>query len=542
MSRAAAVPKPPRVVHARVDATPALGARDVALVVATSLLAALPSLFWRFGRDQGIYAYTAWAWLHGDAPYRDVYVFKPPGTVFVHALAQALFGADMTAIRLLDMGVQAATAALLAGLVATWARDRSVGLWAGLLYGPAYYCYGFWHTAQTDGWFNPLAAAALLLVSRARGRLVAASVLAGLAVGVAVVLKYTALALGLPLVLAILRSPRGPEPAPPRRVAAAAACAAIPAPLLLTFGWMAAAGLFQGYLESQRLVLGYAANTMPDPLAFDWVRWVTQPEYRLGFPMLGLGLLAGLALTARGRRPRGLLVWGAWLLAAAASLVSQGRFFEYHSLPLVPLFAWAGAWLAAPLARWLDGWRRGLSAVLVLVLMLVHTTPSSWLRIGERIAGHAVALAGGPPVEVAPSRYERVAAVIRAHTDPHETVYVWTYDPVVMFLAERRQVSRFLYNYPMVVAWQDGRARRELLEALEEAPPAMFVVGSRDAAKHVTGNPHDSKRSFEAFTELRDWVDAHYRPLTEQDGFQFFVRRRQRGHEGPSKPRSGTPP
>jgi len=361
-------------------------------------------------------------------------------------------------------------------------------------------------------------------------------------VGVAVVLKYTALALGLPLVLAILRSPRGPEPAPPRRVAAAAACAAIPAPLLLTFGWMAAAGLFQGYLESQRLVLGYAANTMPDPLAFDWVRWVTQPEYRLGFPMLGLGLLAGLALTARGRRPRGLLVWGAWLLAAAASLVSQGRFFEYHSLPLVPLFAWAGAWLAAPLARWLDGWRRGLSAVLVLVLMLVHTTPSSWLRIGERIAGHAVALAGGPPVEVAPSRYERVAAVIRAHTDPHETVYVWTYDPVVMFLAERRQVSRFLYNYPMVVAWQDGRARRELLEALEEAPPAMFVVGSRDAAKHVTGNPHDSKRSFEAFTELRDWVDAHYRPLTEQDGFQFFVRRRQRGHEGPSKPRSGTPP
>src|SRR5690606_7306926 len=121
-------------------------------------------------------------------------------------------------------------------------------------------------------------------------------------------------------------------------VAAGVALAAVPAPLVATFGWMYAAGLFDSYLESQRLVLGYAANTM----SFDWRRLVVQPELRVGLGLLIAGAVATVALTATGRRPRGLLLWGAWMTAALASLVSQGRFFEYHSLPLVPLFAWAG--------------------------------------------------------------------------------------------------------------------------------------------------------------------------------------------------------
>ena len=67
-------------------------------------------LFFPFGRDQGNYAYPAWAWLDGQMPYRDVYVFKPPATVWVHALAQLLFGHSMVAVRILDLGWTVATA------------------------------------------------------------------------------------------------------------------------------------------------------------------------------------------------------------------------------------------------------------------------------------------------------------------------------------------------------------------------------------------------------------------------------------------------
>src|SRR5690606_11846153 len=61
------------------------------------------SLLWPFGRDQGSYAYAAWAWLDGTTLYDGVLVYKPPSTVWLHALAQLGFGIQAWSLRAFDM-------------------------------------------------------------------------------------------------------------------------------------------------------------------------------------------------------------------------------------------------------------------------------------------------------------------------------------------------------------------------------------------------------------------------------------------------------
>jgi hypothetical protein len=100
------------------------------------------------------------------------------------------------------------------------------------------------------------------------------------------------------------------------------------------------------------------------------------------------------------------------------------------------------------------------------------------------------------------------------HTLPNERVFLWTYDPMIYFLANRRLVSRFLYTYPLVVTWGPDTYDQELLEALKATPPAVFVVGSRDATPPVMGHKLDSVGTFDRSGPLKEWVLENYEEVT----------------------------
>src|ERR1043166_2581740 len=52
-------------------------------LLAAPLLA--PSLWYPFGRDQGVFAYAGRVILRGGWPYRDVWDLKPPGIYYTYA-------------------------------------------------------------------------------------------------------------------------------------------------------------------------------------------------------------------------------------------------------------------------------------------------------------------------------------------------------------------------------------------------------------------------------------------------------------------------
>src|SRR6266566_3898106 len=73
--------------------------------LALGLLAAallLPSLFYPFARDQGVFAYVGSLILKGGWPYRDVWEVKPPGIYYTYAAMLGCTGSTMAGVRACD--------------------------------------------------------------------------------------------------------------------------------------------------------------------------------------------------------------------------------------------------------------------------------------------------------------------------------------------------------------------------------------------------------------------------------------------------------
>ena len=122
------------------------------------------SLMYPFGRDQGNYAYSAFALLDGRMLYSDVYVFKPPMTTITHAVSTVLLGQHQAGIRIFDLGLVTLTCGLLASVAYRLSGRVSAAVGVCLAYPFCYYNLKYWDLAQTDGFLNLWLALALLLL------------------------------------------------------------------------------------------------------------------------------------------------------------------------------------------------------------------------------------------------------------------------------------------------------------------------------------------------------------------------------------------
>ncbi len=494
-------------------------------VVVASLVFGSVSLIYPHGRDQGIHAFIAdWA-LSGKVVYRDVFNIKPPLTTFVHALSLLLFGHTMTAIRLLDLFWTLATALLLYLLVRRLFGEPWLGALAGALYPLIYYPLGFWYTAQTDGWLNlPLLGALLLVAQDAAGvRRWLSCVFAGLLIGLATLLKYTAVVM-LPFVaLVLLYGQR-------KHIAGAArACLWIATGFLVTLAvaaaWLVVSGALPAFIESQfGLVPAYARLSPGVGLLGRFGALVSkmaeEPALRLPAVLAAAGLAAALASYFLLKPWRaGLGVLGVLLVTGFASAFSQGKFFVYHYLPMFPAFAALGALglfvLLRPLARVRT--LAGVTAVAALFLLaLLAGYGSLFSNLGNVVSGRETLREYWvSPRHNMGSDYVlkdnlELAEYLRATTEPTDRVFIWGFEPGVNFLCRRGTVSRFIYNFPMVADWQKERFRAELIQVYYQDPAEVFVAEHGDAVPWATGHNQDSFESLMEFPELRDFIPTCY--------------------------------
>lgn len=499
-----------------------------------AVLLGLPTLLYPFGRDQGNYAYAAWVIAEGGAAYRDVFLFKPPGTAFVHQLALTLFGVNMTAIRLLDLGWTAATAAAVTLLVWRLLGQREAAVWAGVAVPSLYWQIDYWNIAQTDGWLNLPCVLALLAVFAgadrlpARPRIAAALwLLGGVSVGFAITLKYTAGAILLPIALAAGYAAtqhgwRALGAVPILGAGAAATVGAVATWLWATGGW-------EAFVQIQtELVPEYVRRTHK---VRSWSqaleRFITFDTHKQDVALLwwsGAGALLPAALFAAFQGRRGLAtgaVVGSWWLLAVGSVIGQGKFYDYHYLWLLtPHAVFVGIALGGltGLARRALGPRVVSALSVALVAGFVALTPLGGF------ARDAVEVTTGQTTWNAYLkdkrfyRYRsyklhdqrRVVDHVKATTQPDDRIFVWSFDPAIHVWSQRRGVTRFLYNYPFRVDWGSPAYRQELLDGLRVSPPKLFLVSSKDATFGVTRSRKDSQQLLRDFTELQDFVDQGY--------------------------------
>lgn len=531
-----------------------LGRQVTLQIIGFAALCGSVSLIYPFGRDQGSYAYAGWVLLDGGVPYRDVFMLKPPMTAIVHSIAMGLFGVNTWAIRVFDVGWTALAALLVAKIALELWNRRDAALAAGLTLPFLYFQIDYWNIAQTDGWMVLPSAASVLAVlrgGRALDRGLRAAIawwlISGALVGVAVLFKYTAGAIGLPILIALGWVAQTHD----RR-------AWIGAPAILLGGafvlgacwlWLVGTGAWAAFLDSQLgLVAPYVEKrAYADSFAQTLGRLILLRGLRADLiPLVWatpIALPAVLAATWHGGRKAwlGLAVVLSWSLVAIGSAALQGKFFDYHYLPLTAptalIFGYGLALLIRRLLARVRGHEARVLVILACIVALVAITP-----LGRRASDLALVTVGAesieqyiehrreyrfPTYDVADIR--RVADVVQDSTTPDQRVFVWAFEPTINVRAQRRTVSRFLYNYPFRASEGNRAYEDELMQALRARPPEVFVVASKDRFPGFTGTYKDSTVLLREFTELHSFLEDRYH-LAESIGRYALWRLDDRPH------------
>jgi len=522
------------------------GRRLVAAVAAVLMILGAgallaPILTYPFGRDQGVFAAVADVIERGGAPYRDAWEIKPPGVYYLFRLSFALFGRSMLAPRLLDLLWTLAAGAVLVcigrRLNSTWAGA------AGALCFITYYTLGFdyWHTTQCDGFTSlplALAAASLFLAEDRRSPWFA--LVCGALIGIAVAFKFTLGGFLLVACLAALSSPQETVGARAGRTAAyVLGCAAV---IAAVAALMHAAGALGDMIEIVfKWNAEYARLSSRVPAAikvpYQTFRFFLGREYWI-LRLIGLLSLIGIVHLAR-RVELGRLRWVVpmWALVMLLGVWVQDKYHGYHWLPVLPpVGLLAGQGMAAGW-QWL---RRAARRRTARVLGAVGLAAIAVLL------GATYRLHFGRPIGYALGRIPRdqflrdfgsygrgdfslaadlrVASFLREETSPEDPLYIWGFEPLVYFLADRRPASRFITVQPLVTPWSPSEWRQEVIEDLERSRPPYILVLHNDVFPWVTASLADSAQQLTSFPELRALLGTHYREVRRMEDFDVWQR------------------
>ncbi|HEV8671758.1 MAG TPA: hypothetical protein VGS01_13600 [Candidatus Limnocylindria bacterium] len=441
--------------------------------------------------DAGVFFYAAQRLLEGGVPYRDVWDHKPPGVYLVSAVGLALAG--RAGVWLVQIAVL-----LAAVLIGHRALRREFGPTAALVGSIAWLVavprlfLEFSQTQFAEFFALPLQFGALLLFARPlmMRRALAIGVLGGLAL----LLKPTLVAIWLAIGLVMLATGRV---AALRPILAVAVGASVPVAVITA--WAVARGALADMVD-QALVYNsvYSAySPASERLAS------IAAGLRLTLPS-GLAIVAlGAYLYALARRRATTPLLAIALVAFPIELVfaSLGRGYHYYFLPWLPTMAVLVAFAVNQLEHHARPRAAGLVLGVGVVLMCLQPT-----LLVLRLA-----------TSTDDGRIRGAAAYVVANTRPDDTVLVWGSSTEILFLAERRAPTRYVYQYGPLATRGYATAARvdEFLADLERARPVLIIDGS--AGGFVTP-PLD-------LAGLRAYVspDAQYEPLAELERVIAFV-------------------
>lgn len=495
-----------------------------ALIVGT-LAACSPMLVYPMGADQAFYAYGGWVLREGGVPGIDWSAQTPPLTGYLYALSQLLFGHTSMAIRWWDLGWSVATAVSLAALVRRL-HGAALGALAGGLWAWSYGANSdYWGSAQVDGFLTLPAVWVIALAQRGcTERRPHHWWIAGAVLAQAFMIKYIALSLLLPLVamLWVSRSPPARRLVPPLVRLGGGFVLGL-APWLLG---LALSGSLPASFEMQRdLSGGYTSLALlggPGRMfgrLWPGLRWLLVTHTAL-IALCGLGLLS-----LRSRPPLERALAAGWLAAAGLGYLAQLKAFPYHSLTLLAPMAVLAALALRDLVRAPRWVRIGCLCLLAATqIAALGRFAAGWVDL-VRVA--ATPLAASDLWRRQPRVWSgiEIGERIRAETSAAETLYVWGYEPLIHFVAQRRSASRLLFIAPLVVPWGNPAWRGELVRDLELRRPSHIVVCHDDAIPWVTGIDADSAALLGDFPELQRLIREEFRLAWRAPSYSVYRRR-----------------
>ena len=528
-------------------------------------LRALPNLRYLIGRDQATYCVIGQGLLHGKLLYRDLWDNKPPGIFYIYALIVKIFGPVMWSVGVVDILWLLAISCC----IFYFAR-RYFGIAGAVLAVIFYACRhcrgGYLHAAQAETFLMLCVFAAWFLIRgrdpspalvpspQGRGRgwsvRVARYSAVGLILGVAFWLKYNAVAFFpfvalLPFVdfreldygFARLRLLIPWKDWFGRMLIVAAGFVFTVTAVLVYFR---VSGAWPAMKEVQ-----FEALPRYGAMVFHWspyfVYWcLRQTQLHMGVwweVMPALTLLVAWRCRELGRiAPLTLLALAGYICTAM-----QGRFHPYYFETCYPFFAMFWAYVSVKTYEGFlqvqrifvqRGWAlaRGLLWV-VFASLIVSLLPEESVRIVQQ---YNLAADWWRDPESSYKSYFwqlpadkmgeqlRVVDYLKTNSQPQDEVYVWGTAPLINFLPQRENPSRFVSNLGLMSTWAPESWRQELVRTLEAKRPRYVVVERDDMASSLTFTWMDSEQYLQVYPALAGLLRRQYAPAVNYSDFEIY--------------------
>ncbi|MGC4067858.1 MAG: glycosyltransferase family 39 protein [Polyangiaceae bacterium] len=500
-----------------------------------------------FGRDQSIYATVGSGMLSGKLPYRDLWDFKPPGIFYVFAAAEALFGHNMAAPRILEAIGLLGMALAMVALSRRWFGATLPGLFGAVIASTVHLQLDFWHSGQPETFGGMLTIFALLCASLdVRGaRRHWCWALSGGLLGAAALMKPplggAAIVLAAYLTRAHLAGSRRDT-----LVGLFAMGLGASLPFAACIGWFWARGGLGAMLWTLRdYVPGYTAlGWQGEHHALEMFYYAAVEALTKFSAWISLGIAALFLLPRHSLREleHVLLLLGC-AIVHVTGVALQAKFFQYHYGATIPLLA-----LAAGLGwykLWTRAWAKrpwpavGLLLAATVALMMrkpIHDVPGtvlerSWARVQFLLRRSPFdtrqkldeALHKAADYDLASNH--RVAAWVAAHSLPTDFVLVWGFEPYVYWYSGRRPATRFIYNVAQRSHWQTETSQSLFIDEVRARNPRLIIVQHNDVFPGVTGFFTDSFADLPRFAALDGYVRERYSFVLTIDDFDVLERR-----------------
>jgi len=474
-------------------------------IAALTVLIHLPLIDLPFERDEGEYAYIAWRMDFGEVPYLDWFDQKAPGIFWAYRLALALPGDPVTAVHgvaALFSACSAAALFLLAlRLVGTAPAAVGAALFALISADPL-----IQGTAANAEIFMllPIILANLLflqVVEEARPPPLR-TLLVGLLVGLGVAFKQVAAVNAVFFVLAYPLLTQGQRR--PARLAQFVGWTALGGVLvwLPIFASFQARGALEAMIDATFLHnLSYVGSLSLSARIENLVQTLAVLRHSQG--VAWVLALVGLVFLARGGRHRSALYLGGWALFSAVGVSASGQFFPHYFQQLLPAIAIA-ACVAVKEIYDAPEWRRVPSWIRKTVMGGIAFAPPAAIAVSFWLMSPTDAVRQifpGNNFDMMPAVAQEIASV----TAPDDTVFIFGAEPEILFYAQRRSASRYIFLFPLYGPWADALERqRHVAQEIREASPAAILF-MPNASFFAKGNEQYITRW------LQKYLDENYR-------------------------------
>jgi hypothetical protein len=542
--------------------------------LAVVFLRALPNLRYPIGRDQATYCVIGQGLLHGQLLYRDLWDNKPPAIFYVYALVVKIFGPVMWCVGVVDILWLMVVSCCIFYFARRYLGTPAAAL--AMVANAVRHCrQGYIHAAQPETFLMlcvfaayfllwgkdlsppmPGAPSLLPLAPSPQGgrqgwtRRVAPYLGAGLILGCGFWLKYNVVAF-FPFVALVPfmdfrevdTDARRLRMGIPWRDWMARMCVVGAGFLLAICGvviyfWIS--GAWPAMREVQFEVLPrYGAKVFQWNLGF--LLWaIRQSQNHLGY---WTEVMAALTLLIAWRRRELASVAPVLLLGLAGYLATamQGRFHPYYFETCYPFFSMFWGYVLVKTYQSFQYFRQLFAqrnwvlarALLWLVLagLFASLLPEECIRFVEqyRFLGDWWR---NPemsyrvywwqlPLEKLGGQLS-VIDYLRQYSQSEDEVYVWGTAPLINFLSQRENPSRFVSNLALISTWGPERWRQELVETLRAKRPRYIVVARYDPIPSVSYTMMDSEEYLKVYPALSGLLNNQYQVATNFWDFEVY--------------------